>query len=96
MSCGGMTLTKSQVFDASDTTWNLHLQGAKILLQSIATHERSMPSLEFLGSWLEYHDTFSAYSLPCQLPVLQLEDVVLPESNTANRKVNSLGELLDS
>jgi len=51
-----------------------------------------MPGLAFLGSWLEYHDTFSAYSHACQAPVQRLEDVALPESNATNRKVTSLDE----
>jgi hypothetical protein len=83
-----LVLTKHQVFDASDTTWNVHLQGAKTLSQSFSPQERNMPGLAFLDSWLEYHDTFAAYSHRCQSPGPRVEDILLPESSPTNQKVS--------
>jgi hypothetical protein len=54
-----------------------------------------MPGLGFLESWLEYHETFSAYSHVCPSPVPPVEDVILPERNTANQKVTSIDRPLD-
>ncbi|KAF1958271.1 hypothetical protein CC80DRAFT_503054 [Byssothecium circinans] len=87
----GMMLCVYSVFDSSDTTWNVHLQGAKSLLRVFSKSEREDPTLAFVMPWLEYHDVFSAYSHPVQyLPAQQLSDIVLPEATPATQKIIGL------
>lgn len=77
------------MFDASDTSWHLHLQGAKSITESLSEYERRMECFEFLEPWLDYHDTFSGYSHSADPPLKgQSQNIVLPESNNENRKVS--------
>ncbi|KAF2637258.1 hypothetical protein P280DRAFT_458462 [Massarina eburnea CBS 473.64] len=86
-----MMLCVYSVFDSSDTTWNMHLQGAKSLKSSCCKFEQEYPAFVFLNYWLEYHDVFSAYSYPAQTSSEQrLSDIILPESTPATQKIIGL------
>ncbi|KAF2656195.1 hypothetical protein K491DRAFT_715581 [Lophiostoma macrostomum CBS 122681] len=94
-----MMLTVYSVFDVSDTTWQLHLRGAKTVTEALTSHERRMPSIGFILDWFEYHNTFSGYSHstdPSQCN--HAHNLVLPESNSDSQKIIGLlgcsGELL--
>lgn len=80
-------LKLKQVFDATDTTWHLHLQGAKNIEYAFSQYEREQPCLEFLQPWFDYHDTFSRYSHRVD-PRCLGRHIILPESTAANRKVS--------
>jgi hypothetical protein len=84
-------LTKMQVFDASDTTWHLHLQGAKTITGTLSKQEREMPCFDFILPWFNYHDTFSSYSFSAHSPthLHHVIDITLPECNSKNQKVSS-------
>jgi hypothetical protein len=85
----------AKVFDASDTTWHLHLPGAKLIAQALSHHEHGLAILEFLQPWIDYHETFAGYSyLPREVPQHE-QDVILPEGTPATRNVtNAFRELL--
>lgn len=84
-----------QVFDSSDTTWNMHLQGAKGVLDAFSPLDRSNPSLTFMIHWLQYHDVFSAYSHPVSPSSSRsgsnpsrMPTIVLPPSTESNKQVS--------
>jgi len=83
-------LTKMQVFDASDTTWFLHLQGAKTITGALSKREREMPCFEFILPWFDYHNVLSNYSFPANSfgHVHQVVNINLPEWNSENQKVS--------
>ncbi|KAF2685981.1 hypothetical protein K458DRAFT_471339 [Lentithecium fluviatile CBS 122367] len=87
---GCMILCVYSGFDASDTSRNVHLQGAKTLTQVFSQKDQNSPSLAFLEVWLDYHDTFSMHSYPRKSSKLRLVDIVLPEGNMVNRKIVGL------
>ncbi|KAJ4363984.1 hypothetical protein N0V83_009438 [Neocucurbitaria cava] len=76
------------VFDATDTTWNVHLQGAKTISGALTKQEQEMSCFEFISPWYNYHDTLSGYSLPAHLPGKKhrAPRIILPESDSENRK----------
>ena len=78
------------VFDATDTTWNVHLQGAKTITGALTKREHEMSCFEFISPWFEYHDTLSGYSLPAHLPEVEhrAPNIILPECDRENRKVS--------
>lgn len=81
-------LRQCKVFDASDTTWHLHLQGAKSISATLTSQERSTPSSNFFSSWFDYHETFSTYShTDAVASVSSISTIKLPESNTDTRKI---------
>ncbi|KAF2797979.1 hypothetical protein K505DRAFT_234338 [Melanomma pulvis-pyrius CBS 109.77] len=90
-----MMLCVYSVFDASDTTWHVHLQGAKTITAALTKQEREVPCFEFLSPWFNYHDTLSSYSHPAHLPseeAHQAPDILLPECDSDSRKIiGSLG-----
>ncbi|KAF2114460.1 fungal-specific transcription factor domain-containing protein [Lophiotrema nucula] len=88
-----MMLCVYSVFDASDTTWHLHLQGAKSITAALSQYERTMPSFDFFSSWFNYHDTFSSYSHSANVASLNsVVNIELPEDDSKTRKiVGSLG-----
>lgn len=81
---------RKQVFDASDTTWHVHLQGAKTITAALTKQEREVTCFEFLSPWFNYHDTLSSYSHPAHIPseeVHQAPDILLPKCDSDSRKV---------
>ncbi|PVH97578.1 hypothetical protein DM02DRAFT_730495 [Periconia macrospinosa] len=88
-----MMLCVYSVFDSSDTTWNLHLQGAKSVTQAFSEIDRSNPSIAFMMHWLQYHDIFSAYSHspnPSEKGTKPIPTIVLPESTPKNQQIIGL------
>ncbi|KAF2261694.1 hypothetical protein CC78DRAFT_469656 [Lojkania enalia] len=80
-----MMLCVYSVFDASDTTWYLHLQGAKTITAELS-NELANPSFDFFSNWFAYHDTFSNYS-HSENPLGGKLNITLPENNLKTRKV---------
>lgn len=80
-----------QVFDASDTSWYTHLQGARNIVTSyggvIAAHQHKCNL--FLGEWYEYHNTFSEFVYPSQfeMPSPSIDYILIPESLSVDRRV---------
>ncbi|ORX93487.1 fungal-specific transcription factor domain-domain-containing protein [Clohesyomyces aquaticus] len=86
-----MMLCVYSVFDPSDFTWNVHLQGAKMIMESLSECERGAPSFKFLAPWVEYHDALSGYSYSSNLSSHQNEKpLILPESDDDDCKVIGL------
>jgi hypothetical protein len=86
-----MMLCVYSVFDASDTTWHLHLQGAKSITDALSDSEKQMACYEFLAPWFDYHNTFSGYSHSADPPLLDgVPNITLPESTPQTRKVIGL------
>ncbi|KAJ4304540.1 hypothetical protein N0V90_000066 [Kalmusia sp. IMI 367209] len=88
-----MMLCVYSVFDASDTSWNIHLQGARNIVYS---YRRVLPKHEyrcspFLKEWYEYHHTFSEFTHPAQFfsPQPSVQDILIPESIACDRKVGA-------
>ncbi|CAI6333220.1 unnamed protein product [Periconia digitata] len=90
-----MMLCVYSVFDSSDTTWNLHLQGAKSVIEAFSRLDRSDPSMAFMVHWLKYHDVFSVYSHRAE-PSYTATDknpeliMTLPESTAYNQQIIGL------
>ncbi|KAF2001723.1 hypothetical protein P154DRAFT_489655 [Amniculicola lignicola CBS 123094] len=86
-----MMLCVYSVFDASDTTWNLHLQGARTITKTLSREEQESPAMQFLTSWFDYHDVFSSYSYASEVdPQMINVQIVLPGADFSNRKVIGL------
>lgn len=86
-----MMLCVYSVFDVSDTTWHLHLQGARGITDSLSEGERQMSCYEFLAPWFDYHETFSGYSHSAEPPLLDgVPNIALPDSTPQNQKIIGL------
>ncbi|KAJ4360695.1 uncharacterized protein N0V89_001262 [Didymosphaeria variabile] len=86
-----MMLCVYSVFDASDTSWHTHLQGARNVVTS---HLRALPGNQhrcnpFLKEWYEYHHTFSEFAYPSQFytALPSIHDILIPESLAIDRRV---------
>lgn len=77
-------LTHTQVFDESDTSWAMHLEGAKSVYDTIPEAVRSGVGFEFLDPWFQYHYIFSQYTYPPRFVDAQ---IVLPDSRAESSKV---------
>jgi hypothetical protein len=81
----------SQVFDASDTSWRLHLQGARMIGGVLTTQERGQPEFKFLRSWFDYHMTLQSFSSPdAEDSIRCVKEIILPCSDNESRKVCQL------
>ncbi|KAF2708937.1 hypothetical protein K504DRAFT_534493 [Pleomassaria siparia CBS 279.74] len=91
-----MMLFVYSVFDASDMTWHLHLQGARTITGALSKREREMPCYEFISPWFDYHNTLKSYSFPAHLPSAEHETptIVLPNCDNDSCKIVGLLSLL--
>jgi hypothetical protein len=77
----------AQVFDASDNTWQLHLQGARTLTSALAGDTQEPTSLHFFASWFAYHDTFCTFSNVTSTGAGPLLNIELPVDNGFDKLV---------
>ncbi|KAF2500109.1 hypothetical protein BU16DRAFT_556592 [Lophium mytilinum] len=86
-----MMLCVYSVFDPTDSSWPLHLKGAKDVLQGVPEDARTEFPLPFLSVWVDYHDILSEYSqrYPTFLGT-SASDVVLPTSVDNDSKIVGL------
>lgn len=78
------SLTGPQVFDESDTSWAMHLEGAKSVYDTIPQAVRSGVDFAFLEPWFQYHYILSQYTYP---PERIDTHIVLPEPTEKLSKV---------
>ncbi|KAF2738754.1 hypothetical protein EJ04DRAFT_25944 [Polyplosphaeria fusca] len=87
-----MMLCVYSVFDASDTTWHLHLQGARTIAGALTNQDQKLPSFDFFASWFAYHDTFSNYSHSNTSLPNQTLDIQFPSGEGYSKQIiGSLG-----
>ncbi|KAF1922745.1 uncharacterized protein M421DRAFT_426575 [Didymella exigua CBS 183.55] len=79
-----MMLCVYGVFDESDTAWHMHLEGAKLLLDTIPEKVKSAAGFEFLKPWFRYHYIFSQYTYPPHTTDLEIK---LPDDTPENSKI---------
>ncbi|KIW02021.1 uncharacterized protein PV09_06527 [Verruconis gallopava] len=58
-----MMLCVNSVFDASDDSWTIHLQGARTILQGSRDTRIKNSHMPFLLDWFAYHDVLQKYTL---------------------------------
>ncbi|KAF2449717.1 hypothetical protein P171DRAFT_440185 [Karstenula rhodostoma CBS 690.94] len=82
------------VFDASDTSWYTHLQGARNIVsgcdRAIASDQHGCNP--FLEEWYEYHNTFSEFGHPSQFktPSPSIHDILIPEGVAIDQRIVGL------
>ncbi|KAJ4993613.1 C6 finger domain-containing protein [Stagonosporopsis vannaccii] len=79
-----MMLCVYGVFDESDTSWAMHLEGAKSVYDTIPEAVKSSVDFEFLEPWFQYHYILSQYTYPAERIDSQ---IALPESTVKSSKI---------
>lgn len=54
----------SQVFDETDGKWDMHLDGAKQMVQTLCSNYGQRLHPEFLFSWFLYHEVLGCFTQP--------------------------------
>jgi hypothetical protein len=86
-------LTLSKVFDEAEGGWHLHLDGARFMLQKLASSYKNRLRPGFLLTWFLHHEVLAFFTQPQRENPQELDLLHLLRSIEGDKTIVSPGKL---